>query len=161
MTQSIKPRHFNLKHVLTLFLVIVVLQTVLSYQHSTNSQALFNRSLDLFRHDSAERIADLTAISLDLLIDQGLRNPPTETNEIRNTIQEYDVVLSLQSLQQNVDEICILISSRGNIYAIDNGTELYDLYFNNVLPIDDGLDEHPVAAHHEKGRHCRRSPGSR
>lgn len=142
----LSKRRVGIRHLILISIVVIVFQLILSYRHSVTTRNLLAGTMDLYRQDSAERVADLTATSLELLTEQALRNPPVEESEIRQVIQEYNTILSLQALEQNVEDICVLVSARERIYSVDNGSDLYDIFFRDQLPPveERGFREYPI-----------------
>ncbi|MGD9900435.1 MAG: hypothetical protein AB7T22_15020 [Calditrichaceae bacterium] len=59
--------HFQVRHLIILFAILLLFQTLLSYINTTFANNLITKTMDLSRIDSAENIADVTAMSLELL----------------------------------------------------------------------------------------------
>ncbi|MCK4577652.1 MAG: HAMP domain-containing histidine kinase [Candidatus Marinimicrobia bacterium] len=137
--------HFELRHLVILFITLILFQTILSYIHSVSTSRLLTKNMETYRQDVAERIADLTTTSLELLLRQSLMSPPKSETEIREVIHAFNIILSQQTLQDNVEDMCILVSDDENIYAINNGTELYDIFFDHVTPRQNNNSSHNTA----------------
>jgi anti-sigma regulatory factor (Ser/Thr protein kinase) len=94
-------------------------------------QSILDETQDWYKQHSVEKIANLTTTSLELLLETSpepdLQNPETE----KTLVQAFNIILSQQILQQNVDEICILIQSEGAVHAVDNGQDLYDYVYKH------------------------------
>ena len=134
---QLKHYHFEWKHLLVLFIVLILFQLIVSYIHKISIEALLNKTQDWYKQHSVEKIANLTTTSIELLLETSaspdLQNPESE----RNMVQAFNIIFSQQILQQNVDEICILIHSQGTIQAIDNGQDLYDfIYKHRIIKSD-------------------------
>lgn len=142
---KIKAYHFEIRHLIIVFTVLVLFQTILSYINTTSTSNQLSKTMELYRKDSAERLADLTTTSLELLLEHSLQNIQNTEKSRRGTIRAFNIILSQQSLQQNVNEICILISSNNDIYAIDDGTDLYSFFFDNKFPDVTGKTIHASA----------------
>ncbi|MEJ2054702.1 MAG: hypothetical protein P8X42_12350 [Calditrichaceae bacterium] len=126
-----KHYHFEWKHLLVLFIVLILFQLIVSYIHKMSIQSILDETQDWYKQHSVEKIANLTTTSLELLLETSpepdLQNPETE----KTLVQAFNIILSQQILQQNVDEICILIQSEGAVHAVDNGQDLYDYVYKH------------------------------
>lgn len=83
---------------------------------------------DWYKRDSAEKIAGLTAASLELLLETQNRNVGENIHK-KEIIQSFNIIFSQQLLQENIEEIYVLINHDQHIYAIKDGTDLYNYFF--------------------------------
>lgn len=139
---SLKKYHFEIRHLLVLFLILILFQVVLYYVHSSSINNMLEKTMELYRMDSAERLANLTTTSLELVLELSLAEPEKTPENQQQAIQAFDIILTQQKLQQNVDDICLLFQSGTNTYAIDNGQTLYDFIFHGITP-----SQAPVVSH--------------
>ena len=145
LRHKLKAYHFEIKHIIILFALLAIFQIILSYINSTSTSNLLNKTMDIYRKDSAERVADLMTTSMELFLEHNLINAQkTELNK-RETVRAFNIILNQQILQQNMDEICILISEDDRIYAIDEGAALYSFFFENKLPPEETIHDHTEA----------------
>jgi len=130
--------HFEIQHILVLFIVVVIFQTALSFINSQSTHQIFQQAMEYYRRDSAERVADLTTTALELLIEQGRRGQPENAENRGRTIESFDKLLSQQMLQRNIDEVYLLVNQRGSVVALREGEEIYNLYLesDSALMID-------------------------
>ena len=130
--------HFEIQHILVLFIVVVVFQTALSFINSQSTHQIFQQAMEYYRRDSAERVADLTTTALELLIEHGRTGNSINGENRQSTIQSFDKLLSQQMLQRNIDEVYLLVSQGGQVAALREGEEIYDLYLerNSTLLIE-------------------------
>ena len=145
LLKKFTKHNFEVKHIIILFVVLVTFQVVLSYLHKVSTSNLITQTMDLYKKDSVERLANLTATSLELLLEQSLFSQEKSAEEKQKIIQEFNIILSQQTLQQNVDELCIIIASEGKMFSIDEGEDLYYFIFNNVNPEKIGRKSHSDA----------------
>ncbi|MGC9513065.1 MAG: sensor histidine kinase [Fidelibacterota bacterium] len=117
--------HFELRHFLVLVLVIIVFQVILSYIHSISVQNVLSKTMELYRQDSAERIAHQTATALEVLMDQSLN----QSNNRSQIIQSINIILNQQILEKNVDNIVIVVERDGEIYILEDGVTFYNFIF--------------------------------
>jgi signal transduction histidine kinase len=127
---SITKYRFEFRHLVILFVTLIFFQMVISYIHRVSLRNFLVKTQDWYQQDSAERLANLTATSLELILEN---TPKNRSNEIeRKTIEAFNIILSQQLLQHNVQEVCILISQDTGIFAINDGNALYSYFFGNT-----------------------------
>jgi len=134
LVKRLQDYRFEIRHFIILFIILATFQVFLSYLHNISSDNLIEQTMDLYRRDSAIRLGNLVTTSLELLLEQSLLSQSKTEESQRNTIQAFNIILNQQTLQQNVEEICIIFSFGGNTYVIDEGAVLYNFIFNNEIP---------------------------
>ncbi len=128
-SKSFKNYHFEWKHLLVLFIVLIIFQLVVSYINKASLAKLIEETQNWYKLDSAEKLANLTTTSIELLIET---NPPSAHYSLareKNLIQAFNIIFSQQILQQNVQKICLVGRYHKSYYAIDNGQDLYDFFY--------------------------------
>jgi signal transduction histidine kinase len=135
-----KDYHFEFRHLIVILLVLIFFQIIVSFVFKTSLHDLLLKTQEWYQRDSAEKIANLTSTSLELILATTASQHSIE--ETQNIIQAFNIILSQQLLHQNVEEICLLISNGSKTYAIDNGTVLYSYFFNDSLIISDLSNSH-------------------
>ena len=130
LPQKFQSYHFEIQHILVLFIVVVVFQTALSFINSQSTHQIFQQAMEYYRRDSAERVADLTTTALELLIEHGRTGNSINGENRQSTVQSFDKLLSQQMLQRNIDEVYLLVSQGGEVAALREGAEIYDLYLD-------------------------------
>jgi len=128
--------HFNIRHIILIFVVTLLFLAVSSYVNTLSKNNLFSRTTDIYRKSSIENLADLTATSLELLLEQVIINPDQYSEKKQGIIHGFDMILSQQTLRENIKEICVLIYHADAVFAIDNGNELYSYFVKDELPPD-------------------------
>lgn len=131
LLSTIRSYSFQLWHLLMLFLVIAAFQIFLTYIHNASTTELQAQTLDLYRRDSAERIADLTTASLEFLLEQGFSRPPRQDEELRSLEQKFNIILSQQILQKNIEQVFIIYDQDGYAHIISNGMDLMAVAFGS------------------------------
>ncbi len=121
--------HFEIQHVLVLFIVVVVFQSALSFINNQSTHKIFNQAMDYYRRDSAERVADLTTTALELLIEQGRMDISGQESHKDAAVLSLNKLLSQQTLQRNIDEVYLLVLRGDSVLALQEGEAIYDLYF--------------------------------
>ncbi len=135
LLKEFKSYHFQLYHVIILIIIVILSQVMLAYINVRSVDNVVNKSMELYRWDTAERLADLATTSLELLL-QPTFNSPEVTSQFRaSTSEALDFTLSQQILQKNVEDICLLFKTPdGKIIDIDQGSDLFDYLTKGRLP---------------------------
>jgi signal transduction histidine kinase len=141
----IQQYRFEIRHLAVLFVVLAVFQLVIWYVHKTSIQDVLVSTQEWYQQDSAERLANLTTTSLELLLESKGRSQKISENDVRKIVQDFNIILSQQVLHQNVQEICILARNDSSIVAIDDGQVLYSFIFQNVRPLPPSRAPHVKA----------------
>jgi len=138
MFDQYRHYHFEWRHLLVLFIVLILFQLIVSYIHKVSIQTLLHKTQDWYKQHSVEKIANLTTTSLELLMETSPSADQQNIETEQTMVQAFNIIFSQQILQQNVEEICILVQNQETIHAIDNGQELYDyIYRHSVVKSDD------------------------
>ena len=125
LAEKIQQYHFELKHVLVLFIILAAAQVLVSFVHKVSLQNFLVKAQNSYQQDSAERLANLTATSLELLLETSAPSQVHRDLSRRKIIEAFNIILSQQLLLRQVEEICILVELENKVYAIDNGAVLY------------------------------------
>ena len=134
--------HFEFKHLLVVLVVLVFFQILVSVVHKSSIQNLLLKTQDWYQQDSAERLANLSATSLELLLETSGEKNQSDQGSSEEIVQAFNIILNQPLLQQSVREICILVSSGNDIFAIDDGRLLYDYFFKGITPSQSGRQSH-------------------
>lgn len=127
--QKIKEYHFQLKHLLVLFIVLIFFQIIISYIQKISLQKLLDQTQNWYQQDSAEQLANLTTTSLELLLESYSLGSSFSREDQRNLIQAFNIILSQQFIQHNVDQMCILVERDSAVYVLDDGMKLYNHFY--------------------------------
>ena len=127
--EHVKTHQFNLKQVTVLFLVLLVFQLVVSVLHKTSLSKFLGRTQEWYQQDSAERLANLTTTSLELLLEGHEGKPTMSVRDSRKLVQGLNIILNQQLLNQNVKEVCVIVPTDSGVAAIDDGNVLYAYMF--------------------------------
>ncbi len=137
--EKLRQYHFEFKHLLVLVIIIIFFQIIVSVIHKSSLQNLLFKTQDWYQQDSAERLANLSATSLELLMETTAGKTVNEPEQAQEIIQAFNIILSQPLLQQSVRDICILVSSGDQIYSIDDGRYLFNYFFRG-LPVDENMN---------------------
>ena len=122
LLEHARTYRFELRHVTVLFMVILVFQLIVSFLHKTSLQNFLGKTQEWYQQDSAERIANLTTTSLELLLEGNSRKGQADDREVRKMVQGLNIILSQQLLNQNVQDVCVIVPSDTFVVAIDDVT---------------------------------------
>ncbi len=132
IVDKIKNYHFELKHLLILLVILIFFQVLVSFEHKMSMQKFFGEIQAWYQQDFAERIANLTATSLEMLMETTMENAKTETIDSRKTVQAFNIILSQQLLQHYVEDVCLILTSGDSLITVDNGQALFAYFFENI-----------------------------
>lgn len=156
---KIKDYHFEWKHLLVLFIVLIFFQIIISFIHKISLDELQNETQDWYKRDSAEKIASLTTTSIELLLETSnvFFNP--EIDYQKDMVQAFNIIYSQQLLQENIEELYVLVSLDHHIFAIKDGNDLFKYFFSNQLLETDelGPQNQAVKIYSEKEEYIRQT----
>jgi len=133
LLDKFREYHFEFKHLTVLFIVIFVFQLIISIINKVSITNFLSTTQEWYQKDSAERLANLTTTSLELLLES--INPKRNLNEdeARRISQSFDIIFSQQILQHNIEALCILVNKGDSVVAVDDGKLLYAYLVNDDL----------------------------
>jgi hypothetical protein len=121
----VKKYRFEFYHFIILIIIISISQITLSYINTRSTKNLIEKSVDIYRWDTAERIADLTTTSMELLM-QSSNFSSKDSINFSSVVEALDFILSQQRLQKNIEDICLLFYDGNKVVDIDDGKMLYN-----------------------------------
>ncbi|MDD8016831.1 MAG: ATP-binding protein [Bacteroidota bacterium] len=130
--QGVGQYRFEIRHLTVLFVILIFFQIIVSFVHKLSLQKILVSTQQWYQQDSAERLANLTTTSLELLLESRSKSESLQQYEVNKIIQDLNIILSQQYLNQNVQEICLLVTIDSSIVAIDDGHVLYEYIFNET-----------------------------
>ncbi|MBI2429934.1 MAG: ATP-binding protein [Ignavibacteriales bacterium] len=145
LRESIGQYRFEIRHLTVLFVILIIFQIIISFVHKISLQKILVSTQEWYQQDSAERLANLTTTSLELLLESRSKNDQLKQHEVNKIIQDLNIILSQQYLQQNVHEICLLVKIDSVLHAIDDGHILYSYVFGESKRLPSPSREHDEA----------------
>jgi hypothetical protein len=134
LVEKVRPYHFELKHLMVLFILLIFAQVLISFIHKLSIQKFLVETQDWYQRDFAERQSNLTATSLELLLETAMEIKPNDITGMNKIIQATNIILSQQLLQHHVQEVCILFhDAQGEIVAVDDGEGLFSYLFKKQV----------------------------
>lgn len=145
--QKLRRYHFELKHILLLFIIVIAFQIVISFVQKNALREFLNQTQAWYQRDSAEQIAHLAATSLELLLENASDARAQSADGRQKILQSLNIIFSQQLLTRNIDEACVLVSHGDEIVAIDDGAALYNYFFENSRALPRADLPHAEAVH--------------
>lgn len=142
MLDHIKKYRFDFKHLTVLFIVLIGFQLILSYVQKSYLQNFMDNTQQMYQQNSAENLANLTATSLELLVENYYLQNHTSEYQQNKMIEAFNIIFSQQLLQHNVEEVCLLLYGKDSVVAVDDGhllnsfiqnSDLHNIYRENNL----------------------------
>ena len=147
LVEKLRQHHFELKHVLVLFIIVVTAQILISFIQKSSLQGFLVRTQDWYQRDSAEQIANLAATSLELLLETASQTHLHNAEDRQKIVQAFNIIFSQQLLIENIEEACVLVAHGERVLAIDNGAVMYDYFFENRAELPPPDIAHDGAIH--------------
>lgn len=144
---KVKEYHFELRHVLVLFVILAAAQILISLVQKYSIQEFLVRTQESYQEDSAERLANLTATSLELLLETASETRIQGQSNKKKMIEAFNIIFTQQLLSHDVEEVCLLVSTGDSVFAIDNGRVLYDYFFENAIHLPRPDSPHAFGIH--------------
>jgi len=123
---KIKEYHFEFKHVTVLFIILFAFQLIISFINKAAVKSFLSTTQEWYQKDSAEEIANLTATSLELVLESIDPKNGISDEQKNKVIQSFDIIFSQQQLKHNVEELYVLVRHGEEIFAIDDGKSFYN-----------------------------------
>ena len=134
--KKLKNQDVEIKHIVILFIILVAFQIVLSFMNKFSINNLLNNTLDLYKEDSAERIASLTTNSLELILENSfIKQKDRSDLRKKEIIEAFNIHFGQQKIQRNINKICIIVKKQDKYLTIDEGEELYKYFFGSINKI--------------------------
>ncbi|OGU41336.1 MAG: histidine kinase [Ignavibacteria bacterium RIFOXYB2_FULL_35_12] len=133
--ESFKNYRFEFKHLTVFFFVLLIFQMGISFVNKVSVNKFLTKTQEWYKRDSAERFANITTTSLELIVETVKPVDVLQPEEKRKIIRAFNIVLSQQIPQQNVREISLLVSDGKKIYSIKDGDVLYSYLYDNQWPL--------------------------
>jgi len=135
----LERRHITVTVLMFIFFVIVLMILQRSSIHD-----MLSETQRWYRQQSAELLANTNSTALELLV-KNMKNEESITAPEKNRlIQAFNIILTQQKLERNINDVCILVQIEDSVYAIDNGRQLFNFF--NGEPIENfSNEEHKFA----------------
>jgi len=123
--EKFREYHFEFKHLTVLFIILLSFQIIVSFINKSSITTFLSNTKKWYQKDAVEKLANLTAASLELIMESVDIQSEISKEEKARIIQSFNIIFSQQYLQHNIEELCIFISRHDTLYAIDEGKTLF------------------------------------
>ncbi|MEW6061564.1 MAG: histidine kinase, partial [Bacteroidota bacterium] len=82
LQESLGQYRFEIRHLTVLFIILIVFQIIISFIHKISLQKILVNTQEWYQQDSAERLANLTTTSLELLLESRSKNDRLKQHEV-------------------------------------------------------------------------------
>ncbi len=137
--------HFEFKHITIIFIILLSFQVIVSLINNSAIKNLLGQTQEWYQKDSAEKMANLTTTSLELILETLDRQAQLTEEEANRLIESFNIIFSQQLLQHNIQEMCLLVDGSGQITAIDDGRQLYNYLFTRSSSVQNSDSYHTAA----------------
>jgi anti-sigma regulatory factor (Ser/Thr protein kinase) len=138
--------HFEFKHLTVLFIILLSFQIIVSFINKSSLTTFLSNTKEWYQKDAVEKLANLTATSLELIMESLDTQSETSKEEKVRIIQSFNIIFSQQFLQHNIEELCIFVTRHDTLYSIDEGKALF-AFLN-----DENLEQQNSAGHHSASK---------
>ncbi|MEE9432132.1 MAG: ATP-binding protein [Melioribacteraceae bacterium] len=130
---KLKKYHFELRHITVILLILVVFQFIFSLVQKSSLEDFLHKTQKWYQKESAERIANLSTTSLELLIENIYVGENFDTEFREKIIESFNIIFSQHLLEQHVQLSSLLVFHEGKPIVIDDGKTLFDYLTGNLI----------------------------
>jgi anti-sigma regulatory factor (Ser/Thr protein kinase) len=123
--EKIKEYHFEFKHVTVLFIILFSFQVIISFINKAAVKSFLSTTQEWYQKDSAEEIANLTATSLELVLESIDPQKTLNKDQENKAVQAFDIIFSQQQLKHNIEGLYVIVRLGNEVYAIDDGRTFF------------------------------------
>jgi hypothetical protein len=129
--KKIRSIRFEWKHILIIFITLVSFQVFVSKLQQNTLRDVLSDTMDWYKQNSAEQIGNLTATSLELLLESDpVENNMDKIDRANNIIHALNSILKQPLMKRNVEEMCVIVPYNNKFLAMDLGQSLYSFFYN-------------------------------
>lgn len=133
---------FEIRH-LTIFLsVLILFQIIMAFVQKTSLNSFLEETQSWYREYSAERLANITTTSMELLFENLFIGKDIQNYEERKIVYSFNVIFKQQRVQKSVEDICLILVKNHRLYIIDSGSKLNDYLNNRLQPYEGKSNPH-------------------
>ncbi|MCP5063003.1 MAG: histidine kinase [Ignavibacteriae bacterium] len=123
---KIKKYRLELRHITVLAFILISFQVILTLVQRSSFHELLLETQQWYQRNSAERLANSNSTALELLIENLGGLDKISPAKKQQAIQSFNIILTQQILEQNIEDVTLIVMQRGKIVAIDDGSELFN-----------------------------------
>ena len=140
LSEKFSKYHFEFRHLTVLLVILISFQIILSFIQKSSLQSFLEKTQKWYQQDSAERMANLSTTSLELLVGNMHNDKDRTEEEKQKIIQSFNIIFSQQLLEPNVEETCLIMLRKNSQLIINDGTNFYNFLQNNnsIIDVEEG-----------------------
>jgi hypothetical protein len=132
--KKVKYIRFGWKHILMIFITLIIFQVFVSHLQQNTLRDLLSDTMDWYKQNSAEQIGNLTASSLELLLESDPNdNGDDKISRAKNLIHALNSILKQPLMKRNVEEMCVILPYNDRFVAMDLGQSLYAYFYDHQV----------------------------
>ena len=131
LSAKISKYRFEFRHITVLLVILISFQLILSFIQKSSLQSFLEKTQDWYQQDSAERMANLSTTSLELLVGNMRSDIVQNEEEKQKIVQSFNIIFSQQLLEPNVEETCLIIIKDNVPIVINEGIDFYNFLTNS------------------------------
>jgi len=130
ISNKLSKYNVEFKHLTVLLIIVLSFQIILSFIQKSTLQSFLENTQEWYQKDSAERMANLSTTSLEILVRNMRSDVDKRKEEKQKIIQSFNIIFSQQLLEPNVEESYLIILKDNQPIVINDGTEFYNILKN-------------------------------
>lgn len=127
----------ELRHITVLAFILISFQVILTLVQRSSFHELITETQQWYQRNSAERLANSNSTALELLIENMGVLETRSASDRQQIIQSFNIILTQQILEQNIEDVAVFVVQNGKTIAIDEGIGLFN--FLTKVPISEAL----------------------
>ena len=132
--KKFKYIHFGWKHLLIIFLTLIVFQVFVSHLQQNTLRDVLSDMMGWYKQNSAEQIGNLTTSSLELLLESDpIDNGGDKVNRAGNLIHALNSIFKQPLMNRNVEAMCVILPYKGRFVAMDLGQTFYGYFYDHQV----------------------------
>lgn len=135
---------FEIRHIMAFLVVLIVFQIILAMVQKSSLNDFLIETQSWYQKYSADRLAIITATSMELMYENLFMNRPNIDYDERRITYSFNVMFKQQLMQKSVQDISLILQKNNRMYVIDSGQKLYAYLTDKLGPYNS-----ETGGHHE------------
>lgn len=134
LLSKIKKSRLTWIHILIIFLILIVFQVFVSRLQQNTLSGSIAETMDWSKQNSAEQIGNLTAASLEIMVElissEYFEEKFGREKEITHAL---NTILRQPLMNRNVETICVIVPHKNDYIAMDIGRSIYNYFYDGTI----------------------------
>ncbi len=144
LSEKISKYRFEFRHITVLLVILISFQIILSFIQKSSLQSFLEKTQEWYQQDSAERMANLSTTSLELLVGNMRSDIVRNEEDKQKIVQSFNIIFSQQLLEPNVEETCLIILKDNVPIVINEGIDFYNFLTNSSSNIENKINQNKL-----------------